>query len=445
MKYKVKITNLSFDLEFQPIWEMEPPKPEPKPEKPPIVAPMPPIDVTEVFDLDEYLKGKQGVVYLPNEVKVIRSKGMIKPEKVTALIGKNIVVTFENWEVTPNQLFDLSGCKEFGISGITFVCPPNRPIKTAFPDKEVFGWNRDTVESGKFAYINGQEIKDKDRVTFGLCRFGYSSKSDKPIHLIGKNISHNGFNFTQIKNPYKGNLWLTLQNVNIHNPIIEAPQSHFCTPTRIKCRIKVKDGIAKIISDNTFDQILTWVGFNNGNQRSILHFDRFVYDISESKLLDMKTLNLDYPDELQAGDNIEGMGEVIQKQIDFSRKTNWTYTYQMNDKPTSKNIPEGEFDAFIVYKGNAGFSSPFLTKDSKFGDWYITISQGYGWTVYNEEHSGYYENCHFTGFNRLSGGSGITNGLTIRNCTFGPNAPIATANNDMPKEAKQYITYLESL
>lgn len=460
MKYTVKISNLSFDLELIP----NPGTVPPIEEKPPVVTPMPPIIEVpnEVFDLDAYLDGKSGVVRLPNwmdnKTVVIKSKGLIKPKNVTALIGNNTILTFENWSVNPTQLFDLSGCKEFGIKGITFVGPANRPIKTAFPDCEVFGWNRDTVTEGKFAYINGQEIKDKERYTFGLCRFGYSSNSDKPIYLIGKNIWHNGFNFTQIKNPYRGNLNLILQNVYQHNPIIQEPQTHFYTPTSIKVRIKVENGIAKIISDNTFDQILTWVGYNNGNQRSILHFDRFVYDISNLSLIDNKTLSINRKDadidlgngrfrsnsEYQPGDKIPGFGLITEKQIDEERKANWIYSFNSFSMGLDQVKPSGEFEAYICYKGNASFFYP-INVNTKFGDWWVTLSQGYGWSWYNEEFTGYIENFHGSGFFRNSGGSGITNGLTIRNSTFGKNGPIATSNNDMPKEAGDYIKYLESL
>lgn len=420
--------------------------------KPPVIEPpivTPPL-VETIFDLDNFLKDKEGIVRLPssfdNKEIIIKSAGMIKPGKVKVLLGNNVKLTYENWNVTPTQQFDLSGCEEFAIVGVTFVCPPNRPIRTGFPDKELFGWAKDSVTKGKFALINS-EYNDKDRVTFGLCRFAYSSNSNEDIHLIAKNVKHNGFNFTQIKNPYSGNLILTLQNVSIHNPIIEEPQSHYYSPTRVKVRVKIQNGIAKIISNNTFDQILTWIGYNNGNQRSVLHFDRYVYDISENKLIDNKTLKIDYQDELHPGDvTINGL--VTEKQIDESRKSNWTYKYQQTAQPIKRTLPEGEFDAYIVYKGNALFSIP-VTINTKFGEGYwesgvITISQGYGWSWYNESFSGYIENFNGTGFYRNSTG-GVTKGLTIINSKFEKNAPVATSNNPMSPIAKSYIEYLEKL
>ena len=446
--------------------------------EPPIVVP--PSDT--VLDLDKFLSGKSGVVWLPDNTKVVRSKGMIKPGKITVLIGNRLTPTFENWDVTPTQLFDLSECTEFAVVGITFVAPPDRPICTGFPDKELFGWERGIDQDGKFAWINGPEIKDKERVTFGLCRFGYSSNSDERIYLIGKNVHHNGFNFTQVKNPYAGNLHLILQNVTVHNPIIEFPQSHYYAPTRFAIKVLVQGGVAKITSDNSFRQIWTWVGYNNGNQRSILLFDRYAFDINDHNVVDDKSLVLGalvtsretgnedsnhfYTDsDLNPGDNYLGYGKILTKQIDgvmvektrddgskwWDRRSNWVYGYEKNDLPTSigtKNI-SGEFDAWIVYKGNALFQED-LDQNTRLkpGYWTLdvfTMSQGYGWPWYNEEFSGYIENFHGTGYFRNSGGSGVTQGLTIKNSTFESNPPVATSNSDMPQEAQDYINYLESL
>lgn len=438
------------------------------------------IITSDVLDLDKFLEGKSGVVWMPDNVKLVRSKGYTKPGNVTVLIGNQLTPSYENWDVTPTQIFDLAGCPEFAVVGIAFLTPENRPICTGFPDKELFGWNKDTVQTGKFAWINGPEVKDKERVTFGLCRFGYSSNSEGRIYLIGKNLFHNGFNFTQVKNPYRGNLFTILQNIKQHNPIIEFPQSHYYSPTRIKCRIKVENGIAKIISNNTYDQILTWVGYNNSNQRSIILFEKCIFDINNHNVVDLKNLRLGemspmrpngfidttsfYSDiDLNPLDNLEGYGKIKTKQIDPTmvkrqnedgstwddRRSNWIYTFEPNSLPTSKRIPNGEFDAYIVYKGNSMFQT-LLTEYTVFGTGYwdldvFTMSQGYGWSWYNQEMSGYIENFHGTGYFRNSGGSGITQGLTIKNSTFEQNPPIATSNNPIPQEAQDYINYLESL
>ena len=176
-----------------------------------------------------------------------------------------------------------------------------------------------------------------------------------------------------------------------------------------------------------------------------MHFDRYVFDISDYKLIDNKTLKIDYPDEFHAGDIVEGSGMVLTKQIDETRKTNWIYTYQASTSPTKRTLPEGEFDAYIVYKGNALFEYP-ININTKFGDWWVTLSQGYGWTWYNEEFSGYIENFNGTGYFRNSGGSGVTKGLTIKNSTFEANPPRPTANlSAPPQDVQDYIKYLESL
>ena len=444
-KIKINIPAQSFEIEadFQPVIEVEIPKPEPLPipeEKP---------EEQEIFDLDSFFKGASGILRIPSTARMVKSKGMIKPEKVTAIIGVNQFLQFQNWDETPNQLFDLDGCEEFAVVGITFVCPPNRPIKTAFPSKSLFGWKRDSVKKGKFAWINAPEVKDEELVTFGLSSFAYSSDSNNDIYLIAKNVFHNGFNFTQIKNPYNGNLWLILQNVNIHNPIIEEPQSHFYSPTRIKCRIYVQGGVIKIISDNTFDQILTHWGYEGG-VTSLIHFNRYAFQILTKNLVDEKTLIINQ-EELHPLDNLEGFGTVIEKQIKNPIGSGFDYKFDQStkDQTTLIKLPEGEFDAYLIYKGNAMFPYP-ITKDTKFGPDYwesgiVTLSQGYGWSWYNNEFSGYIENFNGLGYFRNSGGTGITKGLTIKNSFFQKNGPVQTSEAPMPKEAKDYIEYLESL
>ena len=452
MKYTVKISNLSFDMELIPKVEDLPIVVNHGPEIPIVVVPDPVIGkptISEVIiDFDSFLFGKSGVVYLPswmdNREVIIKSKGMQKALNPVVLVGNNTIFTFESWDLSPIQLIDCKGSANISFVGITFVCPENRPLNLS-AERQIFGWERNKDQKGIFAYINGQEIKDKDRVTYGLARFVYSSEENENIYLIAKNIWHNGFNFIQAKNPYKGNLYTALINVNQHNPIVEFPQSHYYSRCSVKVRISVKDEIATIISDNTFDQILTWVGYNKGNQRSILYFDRFVYDISERKLIDNKTLKIDSIDELQPGDNVFGLGKVIKKQIDESRKFNWVYTYEKNDLPSKEVIPEGEFDAYIVYKGNALFNNGHLNENTKFPEPEITSSQGYGWSWYCEGLTGYIENFNGSGYYRNSGGDGINQGLTIINSKFEMNEPKGNSGKGLDPKAKEWIEYLESL
>jgi len=468
MKYTVKISNLSFDMELIQKDENIPvvinnsaglaeiSMPETVIDKPLASVSTPesvidkqsiPID-QDVFDFDLFLNGKSGIISLPSWMNgkevVIKSKGMLKVSKSLILVGENTILTFESWEKSPIQLIDCEGSEMIAFVGITFVCPENRPLNFG-AERQIFGWGRNKVKKGKFAYINGQEIKDKDRVTYGLSRFVYSSEGEENIYLIAKNIWHNGFNFMQAKNPYKGNLYTALINVNQHNPIVEFPQSHYYSRCSVNVRISVKNEVATIISDNTFDQILTWAGYNNGNQRSILYFDRFVYDISESKLIDNKNLKINSIDELQLADNVFGLGKVIQKQIDGSRKLNWVYTYEKNNLPSKEVIPEGEFDAFIIYKGNALFSNGHLNENTKFPEHEILSSQGYGWSWYCEELTGYIENFKGSGYYRNSSSSGISNGLTIVNSQFGLNPPAKTSVKPLNNEVKEFIEYLEAL
>lgn len=497
-KVKVTIPHQEIEMDFQPIWEMDPPVfpipvepvPEPVPVEPipPVIEPpAEPTDPADILDLDAFLIGTVGPISIPRGVKFVKSKGRIKPGKATVLAGDNQILYFQTWEDAPDQLFDLDGCEEFAVVGITFAVAEARPKKTALPYKSLFGWTRNKVKKGKFAWINGPEVKDKEVITYGLSSYAYSADSDERIYLIGQNVHHNGYLFTQCKNPYKGNLWLVLLHCSVHNPILvdvggpnSSPSSMYYTPSSFKVRIEVIDGIATIISDNTFDQIKTWVGYNEGNQRSILHFDRYVFDINDQNLINGKRIrlggeahgratqliaeNIFCSDiDLHPGDNLTGFGKIISKQIDeamvertrkdgskwWDRRSNWTYKYEPNNLPTQINLPSGQFDAYIVHKGNSMFQLP-ITKDAKFGEGYwesghVIQSQGFGWSWYNEEFSGYIEGFKGGGYFRNSTGSGITQGLTIRNSAFEKNAPTATTDEDLPEEVRKYIEYLESI
>jgi len=419
---------------------------EPPVVKPPVVVP--PSD--GILDLDEFLEGKEGIVELPKEVKKVRSKGMIKPNKVKALIG-NQKVNFKSWDETPDQIFDLIDHQgDFGIRGINFLTPSNRLIKTAPPDKSVFGWERDKLKSGRFAYIDAPIETNQEQMTFGLCRFGYSSNDNQRIFLIGENLRHNGFNFTQIKNPYKGNLWLVLKDVYIHNPIeidVDDPNaipcSMFYAPTSIKVRVRMEEGKATIVSNNTFDQIRTWLGYKNGFVRSLLYVGNQVWNITDEQVSDdSKTLY--FGDEFQVGEIVSGE-KVIKKQINHVGSAPFSYEWTKTNEPDKIIDLKGEHDAYLIYKGNAVFNNHRLAENTPFGDIEVRMSHAYGYSWYNQEFSGYLENVNGKGYFRKSTGSQRTQGLTIRDCDFQKNGPKATANEEYPQEAKEFVDWLRSV
>src|SRR5690606_20168920 len=86
-----------------------------------------------------------------------------------------------------------------------------------------------------------------------------------------------------------------------------------------------------IISDNTYDQILTHWGYKNGSINSILHFDRYAFNINLDALESNKVLRIDNRGEkefdyrssnksiftnfeMHPGD-ITSLGKVIKKQV----------------------------------------------------------------------------------------------------------------------------------
>lgn len=415
----------------------------------------PPVD--DILDLDVLLS-KSGVVKLdyPKSTWLkVKSKGLQRPI-AQGIKANGIYLQFEDWDTAPEQLIDCY-TGDFFFDGITFVCPPNRPIKTAFPSKAIFGWKSGNVLSGKFAQINAPEVTDKELVTYGLTRFAYSSTSQQNIYLIAKNVSHNGGVWTEAKNN-TGNLKLMLENVKLYNPITydtagkdTAPSSMKYYPTNIKVRVSISnDGVAKIISDNTFDQILTHWGYWENNVASILHLNRFVYPIKKELLVDNKTLKLD---SLHPLDVINGKGTILTKQINVKVPEGFDYTYDSStaNQPTETKRPVGEFDAYIVYKGTALFSFP-VDKDTKFGDDYwesggLIISSGYGWSWYNKDTEGFIKDFNGTGYFRNSVDSGRpTDRLTLINANFEKNAPPASGTEtSMPKEVQDYLDYIENL
>ena len=110
------------------------------------------------------------------------------------------------------------------------------------------------------------------------------------------------------------------------------------------------------------------------------------------------------------------------------------------------------YDAFMVYKGNALFSAPWLTETTPFGAWWVRLSNGYGWTVYNHrEITLYWKNVASSGFYRQSTSNvGASQGYTMINVTgiegreFNAQPPLNTLT-EMPGPARDFVAELRAL
>jgi hypothetical protein len=471
------------DIPIVPPYPVDPDKPtEPiKPEKP------------DLIDLDSFLESDDEVIYLSklisNKEVNFRSKGFVKTgSKRKYIIGENVVLSPENWEVAPTQIIDCQDENDIAFIGITFALPPNHPKVTGFPDCEIFGWERNKVKKGFFGYLNNQQLPE-DRVTYGLSRFCYSSDGDDRIYLVAKNIYHNGFNFTQTKNPYKGNLWNIWENVKIHNPRLDyRPMTSIYTPTDFGLDCNIENGIATVTSDNKLSQVLTWHGYHFENIRCIFNVGRFIFDMNDESVIDEFHFDLQlvengesflyeideiYEDifysekELHPGDETN-LGKIHWKMTDYRTVSNSKWAYGFDDNGSEKNgfgfmikssfntdsFVNGEIEGFragIVYKNAShlvvGIDTGFWNND-------IILSNGYGWTWYNNEMSGYLKNVVTSSkdkkgkensqYCRNSSGQ-ETQGLTMIDCNIPFNPPVPTSENEMPLDVKEKIEFWESL
>jgi hypothetical protein len=495
MKYKVKITNLSFDLEFIP--EDQPPVIV----EPPIIID-PPIPDPDNLDFDGLIENTSGIVRLPswtdNKLIVVDSKGLLD-YLADGMIGNNVIIQVgKTWNECPDQIL-LGKDQSFFFKGVTLVAPLDYPSRTGLNSKSIFGWKKDQVIKGFFGYFNNQQMPP-ERITFGLSFMVYSSDlENERIYLIAKNIFHNGITFTQTKNPYKGNLWNIWNNVTLYNAI--APyrtKTSIYTPTDFGMDVLLYFNSILIQSNNSFDQVLTWHGYHQDNIRCIFNIGRFVFDMNQNNIQDPKTMLLESikdgqkfsyeigvdgwiysGDELHAGD-LTSIGKIVSKQFDYRKNTNgsfipntkWAYQIEGNLTPSigvhfatmlrssfdkssfQKGEIEGTYRAGIVFKNGALFGEFGVREDTRFWDNKIIESNGFGWTYYNNEMSGNFNNVKTTsvdengkdnsGYCRNSGG-GITQGLTIIHSDIKQNPPVATSNNPIPFEAQEWIEYVESL
>jgi len=244
-----------------------------------------------------------------------------------------------------------------------------------------------------------------------------------------------------------------------------------------------------------FDLIETHHGYEDINVRCVVNVGRFVFNIFDNSVsADKKTLSITpakngqtFPwlkstnygpanrtfvssVELQAGD-ITSLGKILEKQIQNSSTpgypsadqwARWSYVVDV-DLPSvvsdatvlnsTFNI-SGETDVMFAFKYSGMFSSPFLTENSKFNDWYISYpNMGIGYTNYdmwgvNE----FWLHVIASGYVRFSGdGASQSLGYNFEDVTFldGPGEwrqkePFSD-KTIIPEEVNAFISEMEAL
>lgn len=456
---KIEIPAQEIEMDFQPIWEMEPPIDTPVVDPDPVVVELPPIIEEPVNQRPKdyiYLEDFQGTdlerLYqsLIKDGKILRFKDktsydfggykQFSDPTILCIVGKNSVAWVNKEDAQEIFLFTKDNPR-FGSIGVNWLIKGDIEEKITQPTKALFRTVRDKVKTGMLAMISSH-VPDDKTLGINLSRFIYSgSDSDSDfLYVIGKDITSNGPDFMQLKAPNGGNLYSVLENVKVNNPIVQFPATHKYNPTTIICK-GVYDGERyRITSDNKVSQVLTWHGYQNGNIRTIINIGRFVWNISENDVIDDKIIILNNPTkdqsykyeklgdftfqsdaEFQPGDFIS-FGIIETKQI--GRIKNWSYKVdQKIDSDdlflidSSIDLPIDEIlEASLTYKGNALIEIA-LNVNSNFNDWYITLSSGYGWTAYNErEITAYWKNVELTGFYRQStSGVGSSKGYNLIN------------------------------
>tara|TARA_R110000772_G_scaffold145504_1_gene255448 strand:- start:9582 stop:11207 length:1626 start_codon:yes stop_codon:yes gene_type:complete len=447
MKFNVKITNLSFDMEMEEIKDnVTPPVVDPPVIDPPVVTPMP----SEYIFLEDF-EGNTSQKFhqaLKQEGKILRlldnttyqiTQYIQQEPKIKAIVGNNTDLIFTT--IYEEIFLFQNDNPKFGSVGVNWLQSGEIKEATVQPTKALFRSVRDQVKTGMLAMI-GSKVPDDKTLGINLARFVYSgSDSDTDfLYVIGKDIKTNGADFMHLKAPNGGNLYSVLENVEVHNPIVKFPATHLYNPTTIKSSGIYDGKYYKITSDNTASQVLTWHGYQNGTIRTIINIGRYVWNVGNGVVgNDDKTIFLNNPEtgleykyskisetsfyssaEFQAGD-VTSFGTIKSKQIDHGQY-NWVYEVDTNFVDgtlyfyeSSIHLPEN-VEAELTYKGNSLISPHPITVNSNFGDQDINQSAGYGWTAYNQkEITVFWKNVKLEGFYRQSTGQvGSSKGYNLQ-------------------------------
>lgn len=301
MKYTVKISNLSFDMELIPKVEDVPIVVNPEPEIPvvvvpdipvveePVVIPVPPIQVgyTYLNITDQFYSGVKDKNL--NEMKVsgadiyridyLQKSGPSRTLKIWSEKQCSVLAGIENYDPSKqfqdDHLFALTGGTELFTDNINW-CNPKQIRSTQPQLPSLFRSVQDPKAKWTAVIRNCDTTALGRNGGFGI-GFAYGGIHENHLGLI--NFKHVGPGLMDCKNPYPDSvLYLTMQNVDADFSNKTEFGSNY-----LKVNGYVKDNVFTITSDHTLDFLFNnfFVSDKNDNRATILHIGRFTFMLDD--------------------------------------------------------------------------------------------------------------------------------------------------------------------
>lgn len=476
MKGVIKIPAQEIVFDFQPIWEVDPPKDNPVTVEPPTVTPSPVeepkvVNYTEKFYQilndkevsDIYLnEGSTYVIDILKQVKVNRKLRIwSKDNRATLIIGKE---NYDQWNdgSQAGALFMLEDGADLLIENVN-ICQPKQEVSNQPWQPSLFTSVTNPNVKWKAIVKNCDTTAIGRHGGFGL-GFLYGSKE---VNLVGAiNVKHLGSGFTQAKASIGDNKDGILK-IYLKDVVTDQSEEEFGVNYQ-KVRGYVKNNVFTITSEHTtrFLNNHFFINDKNDNHAHILHIGRFTFMIDDIeaiindkqirlrpnangntriKVVDGKIYTIGK--ESHAGDKVLDV-LMTQKWRDehpvwsnnfnpkgsdisyhpFLKNTGIYLDGYHNVNWTSSWDQEGiEQDAYLVVKGNSHFRS---YPDTKFGNWEILSGAIVGHSMYNHaEITLYAENVIQKGYYRQTRHLGKSLGYWMIDCQgfkneFSPSVPI---------------------
>ena len=434
MKYHVKISNLSFDIELTPIGGTTPIEPI----EPPVVTPWPPID-NKPIELD-WMDIVSKVTYTLKEGNYHVSN-WTKSDKDLELFGEgevNVYFGDENYSE-----WDGKGYQE------RFLFDVNRPNAKVLIDG-VNIYSASTVQEVQPFFMTvftgsaiGQDLTLKNLKTNMEIGLLYSASQEVTQNVKAENVDFTGIIWQELKANNGGGLKSTMRNCELNQV---DPITHFKTLMSVDSNSKVTSHVSFNRIDNQFN---SW-----GNSCNILFIDGMTFYLPKTdekgythsirpipnvgdviNLTSTGQFLRTTENSLQVGDiiDIEGLQYTIQVkdrppgetfansgygidlnvgQIPFKQGKQLTATVV---KSNGLNLIGKSFLGYMIFKYNKHFQTNLQVDH---GLDYMLSSNPFGVLSYNhKEITADWENVKHNGYYRqTSSGVGYSNGYRLVNC-----------------------------